>query len=101
MLGCSTAGEIIDTNVHDDAIAISAIAFDHTTLEHAFAPLAETNGSAGKVLAEALPVDGFVHVFVLSSGLQVNGIELVRGLHRELTRVRVVDRRSRRKRRPF
>jgi hypothetical protein len=44
--------------------------------------LDQTNSSkeAGERLAEAIPKEGLVHVFVLSDGLKVNGSELVAGL---------------------
>ena len=86
LLGCSAAGTICDTRVVDDAVVTTAVAFDHTEIKGACVPIVATEQSyeAGEQLARALPLDGLVHVFVLSDGLNVNGSELVRGLTEHL-----------------
>ena len=82
----STAGEIIDTFVYDDTITTTAVYFEHTKLESAQLNIDEVQDSiqAGKKLAEALPKEGLVHVFVVSDGLKVNGSHLVDGLRDHL-----------------
>jgi len=82
LLGCSTAGTIRDTQIFDDRLVATAIAFDHTDVAGACVPVedAARSAEAGERLARALPHRGLVHVFVLSDGLHVNGSELVRGL---------------------
>lgn len=85
-LGCSTAGEIFDTEVWDDSLVITAIQFEHTEVVGHSVHIDEVEDSfhAGKLLAQKLSPEGLVHAFVLSDGLQVNGSELVRGLVKHL-----------------
>jgi hypothetical protein len=82
LLGCSTAGEISDTQVHDGTLVAAAVEFDHTTVVSAHRRLtsADASHAVGLELAAALPPEGLVHVIVLATGLQVNGSELVQGL---------------------
>lgn len=82
VIGCSTAGEIHDTRVADDTLAVTSVRFERgVTVKSASASLDEVGGSShlvGVRLAGLLPAEGLVHVFVLSCGL--NGSELTRGL---------------------
>ncbi|HVS03269.1 MAG TPA: FIST N-terminal domain-containing protein [Thermoanaerobaculia bacterium] len=82
VVGCSTAGEICGTEVTDDTLVSTAVAFEGTTLRRARVDLAAADSShaAGQRLAASLPREGLVHVVVLSEGLEVNGSELVRGI---------------------
>jgi hypothetical protein len=85
-LGCSTAGEILDTRIYDDTVSVTAVQFDTTRVAAASVPIASAAESyaAGATLARAFPPDGLVHLFVLSDGLNVNGSELVKGLSENL-----------------
>ncbi len=85
-IGCSTAGEIYDTQVQDGILSLAAIAFKDTKLQAKFIDVTSLDNSAaaGKSLAKALIADDLTHVFVLSDGLSVNGSELVSGLASEL-----------------
>lgn len=82
IFGCSTAGEILDTQVSDDSLVVTAIEFEKTKVECLGLQLSDVENSfqAGCKLAEQLPKKDLVHVFVLSDGLNVNGTELVAGL---------------------
>ena len=82
IVGCSTAGEILDTLVLEESLTCTAIRFDQTRIELAKIGLAEVQSSAqaGERLVRALPAKGLVHVFVLSDGLKVNGSDLVNGM---------------------
>ncbi|MGQ9871479.1 FIST signal transduction protein [Leptodesmis sp.] len=82
VLGCSTAGEICDTQVSDNSLVATIIQFEHTEIHCYFIHLLPEEGSfeAGKRLSQLLSPHGLTHVFVLSDGLQVNGSELVKGL---------------------
>ena len=84
--GCSTAGEIYDTQVTDDSMVVTAIQFEHTKIQGAHVKINEVKNSfeAGIQLAKSLQQEGLVHVFVLSDGLNINGSDLVRGLTQEL-----------------
>ncbi|NTV96833.1 MAG: hypothetical protein HGA75_15700 [Thiobacillus sp.] len=88
LLGCSTSGEILDTRVHDDSVAVTAIAFEHTPIKLARSQVASADDSrrAGETLAGELLAPDLRHVFVLSDGLKVNGTELVEGFKAVLPR---------------
>jgi hypothetical protein len=80
--GCSTAGEIVGSQVHDGACSVTAVAFDRATVRVESTRLAAMADSfdAGRRLAEALPRQGLRAVFVLGTGVRINGSALVRGL---------------------
>jgi hypothetical protein len=82
LLGCSTAGEILDSSIYDDTVSVTAIRFDATRIVAVSVAITNPADSraAGATLARSFPVDGLVHLFVLSDGLNVNGSELVKGL---------------------
>ncbi|MDX2096220.1 MAG: FIST N-terminal domain-containing protein [Leptolyngbyaceae cyanobacterium bins.59] len=84
--GCSTAGEILDTQVTDESLVATAIYFDHTTVKGQAIQLEQGKSSfvIGQELGQLLDPEGLVHVFVLSDGLAVNGSELVNGLAQAL-----------------
>ncbi len=81
LFGCSTAGEIRDTLVTDNALVATAIEFESSTVRFEQRQVEEASDSrhAGQELARSLIRDDLVHLFVLSDGLNVNGSELVRG----------------------
>lgn len=85
-LGCSTAGEIVDTQVYDDSIALTVVGFDRTKLRLASTKVSDGSDSfsAGQRLARQLPSQDLTHVFVLSDGLSVNGSDLAKGLSENL-----------------
>ncbi|HTY13561.1 MAG TPA: FIST N-terminal domain-containing protein [Candidatus Omnitrophota bacterium] len=82
LLGCSTAGEILGTQVRDDSLALTAVKFNFSGVQGTQIGIAGTSSSyeAGKRLANAIEKRGLRHLFVLSDGLSVNGSELVKGL---------------------
>jgi hypothetical protein len=81
-LGCSTAGEIYGTEVTDETLVATTIAFEDTQLHGASLKLGNANDSyqVGQQLANSLPHKSLVHVLVISDGKCVNGSELVSGL---------------------
>jgi hypothetical protein len=85
-LGCSTAGEIFGTEVTDETLVATAIAFEHTRLQGVSLKLSSEIDSfeAGKRLATSLPHESLVHVLAISDGQNVNGSELVDGLTQHL-----------------
>ena len=85
-LGCSTAGEIYGTEVTDETLVATAIAFEHTQLHGVSLKLSDVSDSfqAGERLAKSLPHESLVHVLVFSDGQNVNGSELVAGLTQHL-----------------
>jgi hypothetical protein len=82
IFGCSTAGEIMGTQVLDDSLIVTAVSFSATRVAGAMVkvPGIEKSYMAGVELAISLAADDLKHVFVLSEGLNINGSELVRGL---------------------
>lgn len=88
LIGCSTSGEIYDTQVSDNSLVFTAIAFEHTQLHSDIIYLdldeVESSFQAGEKLAKMIPHEQLVHVFVLSDGLKVNGKKLVEGLAQNL-----------------
>ncbi len=85
-MGCSTAGEIYNTQVTDESLIVTVVYFEHSTVKRVAIELQpdETSWDAGDRLGRSLSTEGLVHVFVLSDGLQVNGSDLVRGISQHL-----------------
>ena len=79
--GCSTAGEIAGKRVYDDSCVITAIRFAHTTVAIADAIICDMADShdTGERLAQALPHDGLTAVFMLGTGVAINGSALIAG----------------------
>lgn len=84
--GCSTAGEICGSVVHDGTCVITAVAFERATAQTAVTRLASMTDSfgAGARLGNALPREGLVAVVVFGTGVRINGSALVRGLQSSL-----------------
>lgn len=82
VFGCSTAGEIVNTEVLDNSLVATAVFFEKTKLHFVETKINQMEDSlgAGEILANALPKEDLVHVFVLSDGLNVNGSGLAKGL---------------------
>ncbi len=86
IIECSTAGEILNMQVRDNSIALTAIFFEKTEVKFSETDISNIEDSllAGKRLADDLPKKDLVHVMVFSDGLQVNGTSLVKGLNDNL-----------------
>ena len=86
ILLCSTAGEIIGTEVSDETISLTAVAFETTRIEFTKADIknVEESMEVGKTMANSLKKEGLVHAMVFSDGLHVNGTALVNGLLKNL-----------------
>lgn len=84
--GCSTAGEIAGKRVYDDSCVITAIRFAHTQVAIADAIICDMADShdAGARLAQALPQEGLAAVFMLGTGVAINGSALIVGLQANL-----------------
>ena len=83
MIGCSTAGEIHDDDVHDESlvVAIARPEKGSTRSVSTTTGPGEASYRAGQELAQRLAAPDLRAIFVLSEGLQVNGSELVRGVN--------------------
>jgi hypothetical protein len=88
LLGCTTAGEIYNTQVTDESVVYTAIQFEHTQLRAVSLPIAHMDQSykVGQKLAETLDQPGLQHVLVLSDGVKVNGSNLVVGMREHLSK---------------
>ncbi len=82
VVGCSTAGEIIGTEVHDDSVVATALQFASTRVLGHTLTLQDnlTSLQAGRKLAGDLDQERLVHVLVLCDGLVSNGSDLARGM---------------------
>lgn len=82
ILSCSTAGEIIGTQVLDNSLTVTAVYFQNTLMKFAKTKIGKMEDSReiGENLANSLEKDKLTHVLVLSDGLNINGTELVNGL---------------------
>jgi len=87
VIGCSTAGEILGTQIFDESVSAAIVRFDHTDLRLASAPVqsADHSFSAGQEITRQLNDSRLKGIFVLSDGLHVNGSELVRGLNSKVS----------------
>jgi hypothetical protein len=85
ILGCSTAGEILGSELRDDTLAVAITRFDHTKLVSTSIPTGTDSFQAGESIARALDAnDTPKAVFVLSDGLSVNGSQLASSLAKAL-----------------
>jgi len=81
IIGCTTSGEILDDELFDNSLCLTAITFKHSHIqvEHASVDsltLLETT----TLLAHRIEHEGLKYLLVLSDGQVVNGTELVEGL---------------------
>ncbi|MDA3928164.1 MAG: FIST C-terminal domain-containing protein [Prolixibacteraceae bacterium] len=86
ILGCSTSGEIYNTEVFDDNIISTAIYFERTKIKIAKKEISSMENSfqVGESLAKELYTEDLTHIMVLSDGLNINGSELSKGLNLQL-----------------
>lgn len=77
----STAGEILDENVYDDSVTVTAIEFEKISFRAATAHIADYNDATemAKSLCNALPAGDLKHLLVFASGNFLNGSALVEG----------------------
>ncbi len=88
LVGCSTSGEILGNEVTDSTIALTAVEFEKTKIKLFTLDLVDVDNDslkAGTSISHELQSDALRHILVLSDGLNVNGAELVKGLHAELS----------------
>lgn len=79
----STAGEILGSEVMDETIVATGLAFEKSTV-HCVAANVKDHGNGyecGKALMSALPIKDLRAVFVFSEGSTVNGSDLTEGLN--------------------
>lgn len=81
--GCSSAGEIFGAHIFDNSLSVVVVLFEHTSIKIAKAVVPDSNDSyeAGQKITRELSHEDLRSIFVLSSGLKVNGTDLVNGLN--------------------
>lgn len=83
IVSSSTAGEILQENVYDNSLVVTAIQFDKTRIRCRVSNIKQHGSSytTGKHLMGALraEADDLSAVFILSDGTHINGSELVSG----------------------
>jgi len=85
-MACSTAGEIFETSIQDQSLAVAVAEFERSQLR-CTAVRAENSADSFDVgcnIAKKLMAPDLRAIFVLSNGTMVNGSELVRGLNEVL-----------------
>ncbi|UTA47174.1 FIST C-terminal domain-containing protein [Simiduia sp. 21SJ11W-1] len=81
IVGCSTSGEILGTELHDQSLCLTAVRFNHTPVKAARADIRNRPLQAAvDELANALGAPDLKYLLVLSDDQRVNGTELVNGL---------------------
>ncbi len=86
LFGCSTSGEILDSEISDESVVIALLEFEKSKFKMATAAVRDFENSTlvGESLARELKADGLKAVSVISDGLSVNGTELANGLNSTL-----------------
>jgi hypothetical protein len=82
ILGCSSAGQIVDGQLHDGGIDAVAVSFDATRVALAAEAVPTPDGSraCGEAIGRALAADDLAGVLVLADGREVDGDDLIEGL---------------------
>jgi hypothetical protein len=82
MVGCSTAGEILETALLDQSLVVLVMRFDQATLRLETARITEIGDTyqVSRQVLEPLLADQLKGVLVLSNGLSVLGSEVTRAL---------------------
>lgn len=83
----STSGEIINNNVFDNSIVVTAIEFEKSNFEIKTANIFNFNKDAkklGKSLYNSINKKKLKHLFVISEGSFINGSSLIEGLEQNI-----------------
>lgn len=83
IIGASTAGEITQDELLEDAFVVTVIRFEHTVIRLISQAVssAEYSFENGAFVAKSLMNSELKSVFVLSEGLNVNGSQLTKGIN--------------------
>ena len=86
LAGCSTAGEIADTRVHDESLVATVVEFEHSTTASVVVPV--PGSCDGRAAAQRIVHDlvrpGLRHVMIFCDGLAVNGSSIASALRESL-----------------
>ena len=83
IVGCSTAGEILGTEITDDSLVVAVIRFDATPITSVVLPIGEAGDSfqVGVEIAQKLASPQLKGIMVFSEGVIINGTQLIAGLN--------------------
>ncbi len=83
IIGASTAGEIMQDELLEDALVVTVMCFENSTIRlvSQVVTSAEYSFENGSFIAETLMSDDLKTIFVLSDGLNVNGSQLTKGIN--------------------
>lgn len=84
IIGCTTSGEILDGQIYDEALCLTAIEFNSSKIKVVSVNINSDPGIAAKQLAENFKEEGIKSLFVLSDGQMVNGTDLANTLQNNL-----------------
>lgn len=78
----STSGEIMDTNVYEESITLTAIEFEKTTFEIVSENISDYVDikKMGRAISDKFTKKDLSHMFIVSDGSFVNGSGLIEGL---------------------
>ncbi len=82
IVGCSTGGQIADSDITDESAVALAMHFERTALRVSSEAISDNSESflVGKKLGASLSQQDLRSVLVISDGLRVNGSRLIEGL---------------------
>ena len=91
IVGCSTSGNIYDTEVVENSVAVTAVKFERSHIKLAFSENVnpESSYETGESIAKQLLDKELKHILVFSDGLSVNGSKLADGFNSVCSSVNV------------
>lgn len=84
VIGCTTSGEILDAQIYDETLCLTAIEFKHSSVKVVSVNINSDPGLAAKQLADNFKDKTIKSLFVLSDGQMVNGTDLANTLEANL-----------------
>lgn len=83
LIGCTTAGEIAGSRMHDESASVAVLKFERSHFVLASSIIAQRADSfaAGRQLGASLSQKNLSGVFVLCDGLTANASEVLNGMH--------------------
>jgi len=85
IVGCSTAGEIYESEVYDNSISMSVVKFEKSYFKVITKKMQEDDSfKVGREIMTKLNDNKIKSVFILSNVLSVNGSELTKGINKDL-----------------
>jgi hypothetical protein len=84
IIGCTTSGEILDTQIYDESLCLTAVEFKSSQVDVFTVDINSDPSAAFKQLAEHFTSSNLKSLFVLSDGQMVNGTDLVNTLQDSL-----------------